>query len=71
MAQTVQKQERVVVSVEDLDQGICDVTFEARIMNCYGTYDRIVAKKLVTSFQYLYCDLLDRGDFTTIFDVQE
>ena len=38
------------MSVEDLDQGIRDVAFEARIMNCYGTYDRIVAKKLDTSF---------------------
>ena len=66
MAQIVQKKKRVVVSVEDLDQGIRDVAFEARIMNCYGTYDRIVAKKLDTSFQYLYCDLFDRGGFTTM-----
>lgn len=66
MAEIVQKQERVVVSVDDLDQGIRDVAFEAKVVNRYGTYDRVVANKLQTSYQYLYCDLLDRGGFTTI-----
>ncbi len=62
----VQKGRRVV-SVDDLDYGVQDVAFEDKILNWYGTYDRI-AKKLIDdpSYAYFYCDFLDTTSLTTI-----
>jgi hypothetical protein len=33
------KEVKVVVAVDDLDFGIKDVTFEAKVFNKYGTFD--------------------------------
>jgi hypothetical protein len=67
MATNVPKQDRVLVSVEELDQKIRDVAFEGRIMNRYGTFD-LIAKGAMKNpnYSYLYCDLLDRDGYTTI-----
>ncbi len=61
----VQKR-RQIISV-DLDCGVWDVAFEGKIMNQYGTYDRI-AKKLINdlAYTYLYCELLDATSLTKI-----
>jgi len=43
------------------------VAFESKVVNQYGTYNRI-AKKLIDdpSYTYLYCELLDVASLTTI-----
>jgi hypothetical protein len=33
------KEDRVIFAVDDLDFGIRDVTFEAKVFNKYGTFD--------------------------------
>jgi hypothetical protein len=67
MATNVPKQERVLVSVEELDKKVRDVAFEGRIMNRYGAFDLIVKGAMKNpNYSYLYCDLLDRDCYTTI-----
>ncbi len=58
---------RCIVNVDDQDCGVQDVAFEGKVLNRYGTYDRI-AKKLIDdpSYTYLYCELLGVIGLTTI-----
>jgi hypothetical protein len=49
-----------------LDFGIKNVAFEAKMFNRYGTFDRIVNKSMESSYAYLHYDLLDMATLTTI-----
>jgi len=40
------KEVRVVVVVDDLDFGIRDVTFEAKVFNKYGTFNCIANRSM-------------------------
>ncbi len=61
------KEARLVIAVEDLDFGIKDVAFEAKMFNRYGTFDQIANRSMEDpSYAYLHYDLLDKTTFTTI-----
>jgi hypothetical protein len=61
------KEIKLVVVVDDLDFRIKDVTFEAKVLNRYGTFDRIANRSMEDpSYAYLHCDLLDRAALTII-----
>jgi len=50
-----------------LDFGIKNVAFEAKMFDRYGTFDRIVNKSMEnSSYAYLHYDLLDMATLTTI-----
>jgi hypothetical protein len=53
--------------VDDLDFKIRDVTFEAKVLNRYGTFDQI-ANMSMEDLRYacLHCDLLNKGALTII-----
>jgi hypothetical protein len=61
------KDARLIVAVDDLDFGIRDVTFEAKVLNRYGTFDGIAKRSMENpSYAYLHCDLFDKATLTTI-----
>jgi hypothetical protein len=61
------KEVRLIVAVDDLDFRIRDVTFQANVLNRYGTFDQIANKSMEDpSYAYLHCDLLDMATLTTI-----
>jgi hypothetical protein len=61
------KKARIIVAVDDLDFGIKDVTFEAKVFNRYGTFDQIANRNMEDpSSAYLHYDLLNMATLTTI-----
>jgi hypothetical protein len=61
------KEATLVVVMDDLDFGIRNVTFEAKVLNRYGTFDQIVNRSMEDlGYAYLHCDLLDKVALTTI-----
>jgi hypothetical protein len=61
MAIVPMKEARLVVTVDDLDFGIRNVAFEAKVFNRYGTFDRIANRNMEDQgYAYLHCGLLDR-----------
>jgi len=61
------KEARLVV-VNDLDFGIKDVAFQAKVFNKYGIFDQIAKKSMGDpSYTYLHCDLLDNVALTIVF----
>jgi hypothetical protein len=53
--------------VDDLDFGIRDVAFDAKVFNRYGTFDQIVDRIMEgQGYAYFHCDLLDRVALTII-----
>ncbi len=61
------KEVRLVVAIDDLDFGIRDVVFEAKVLNRHGTFDQIRNKSVKNSvYAYLHCDLLNMVALTTI-----
>jgi hypothetical protein len=59
--------DRRVTSVDDLDMGFHDVTFEGLVPNWYGIFGHITQKTMDDlGYVYLYCELLDRVGLTTI-----
>jgi hypothetical protein len=61
------KEAILVVVVDDLDLRIRDVAFEAKVLNRYGTFDRIANKIMEDpSYTNLHCDLLDIVALTKI-----
>jgi len=61
------KEVRLVIVVDDLDFRIRNVAFEAKVLNWYGTFDRIINRNMEDpSYPYLYCDLLNKAILTTI-----
>jgi hypothetical protein len=59
------KESRLVVAMDDLDFGIKDVAFEAKVHNKYGTFDQI-ANRSMEGYAYLHRDLLDEAILTTV-----
>jgi hypothetical protein len=58
---------KLVVAMDDLNFGIKDVAFEAKVFSRYDTFDQIANKGMEDpSNAYLHCDLLDRASLTTI-----
>jgi hypothetical protein len=67
MAIVLMKEVRLVVTMDDLDFRIKDVAFEAKVINRYGTFDRIVNMSMEhPCYAYLHCFLLDKATLTTI-----
>jgi len=61
------KEIKLVVAVDDLDFGIRDVAFEAKVFNRYGTFDCNANNSMEDlSYAYLHCDLLNRVALTMI-----
>jgi hypothetical protein len=53
--------------MDDLDFGVRNVVFEAKVFNRYNTFDKITNISMEDlGYAYLHCDLLDRAILTTI-----
>jgi hypothetical protein len=53
--------------MDELDFGIKDVTFEAKVFNKYGTFDWIINRSMEDlGYAYFHYDFLDRATLTTI-----
>ncbi len=67
MVVILMKEARSIVGVDDLDFGIRDVAFEAKVFNRYGTFDQIANRNMEDpGYAYFHCDLLDRVVLTII-----
>jgi hypothetical protein len=67
MVVILMKEARLVIAMNDLDFGIRDVAFEAKVLNRYGTFDQIANKNMKDlSYAYLHCDLLNKKPLTII-----
>jgi len=54
------KEVKLVVAMGDLDFKIKNVAFKVKVLNMYGTFDRIANKSMEDlSYPYSHCDLLD------------
>ncbi len=61
------KEGRLIVVMDDLDFGIKDVSFEAKMFNRYATFDRIINRNMEDlGYAYLHYDLLDMATLTII-----
>jgi hypothetical protein len=61
------KEARLVITLDDLDFGIKDFTFEAKVFNRYGTFDQILNKSMKDlGYAYLHYDLLNMVTLTII-----
>jgi hypothetical protein len=61
------KEAILIIVVDDLDFGIKDVTFEAKVFNRYQTSDRITNNNMEDpNYAYLHCDLLNKVALTII-----
>jgi hypothetical protein len=61
------KEVQLVVVIDDLDFGIKDVVFEAKVLNRHDTFDRIANRSMKDPiYAYLHCDLLNMVALTTI-----
>ncbi len=67
MATIQVKKDKLVVAMDDLDFGIKDVAFEAKVFNKYNTFDQITNRNMEDSnYAYFHCDLLNRATLTII-----
>jgi hypothetical protein len=67
MVVVIVKEVKVVIMVDDLDFRIKDVEFEAKVLNRYGTFNRITNRNMEdTCYAYLHCDLLDMITLTIL-----
>jgi hypothetical protein len=58
---------RLVVVVNDLDFGIKDLAFQAKVFSMYGIFDQIANKSMGDpSYAYLHCDFLDKVALTIV-----
>ncbi len=58
---------RLVLVVNDLDFGIKNVAFQAKVFKKYGIFDQIANKSMGDpSYAYLHCDLLDKVALTIV-----
>jgi hypothetical protein len=61
------KEARLIVAMDDMDFGIRDVAFEAKMFNRYGTFDQIRNRSMEDpNYAYLHCDLLNKVTLTII-----
>jgi hypothetical protein len=57
------KEAKLVVVVDDLDFGIKDVAFEAKMFNRYGTFDQIANRSMEDlGYAYLHYDFFGQGN---------
>jgi hypothetical protein len=57
----------LVVVVDNLDFGIRDVAFEAKVFSRYGTFHQIANRSMEDpSYAHLHYDLLNKATLTTI-----
>ncbi|KAG0571959.1 hypothetical protein KC19_VG056600 [Ceratodon purpureus] len=56
------ERKRMVVSVEEIMEGLRDVAFEGKVLNRSRNY----YSTKVIEFKYLHCDLVDSEGFTTV-----
>jgi hypothetical protein len=57
----------LVLVVNDLDFGIKNVAFQAKVFKKYGIFDQIANKSMGDpSYAYLHCDLLDKVALTIV-----
>jgi hypothetical protein len=67
MAIVLVKEARLVVAMDELDFGIRDVTFEAKVFNKYGNFDPITNRSMEDlGYAYFHYDFLDMATLTTI-----
>jgi len=67
MVVVIVKETKIVVVVNDLDFGIRDVTFEAKVFHGSSTFDQIANMSMENpSYAYFHWDLLDMVALTTI-----
>jgi hypothetical protein len=53
--------------MDDLDFGIKNVAFEAKVFNRYGSFNKITNISMEDlGYAYSHCDLLDKAIITTI-----
>ncbi len=53
--------------MDDLDFGVRNVTFEAKVFNRYGTFNRIANRSMEDlCYAYLHCDVLNMVALTII-----
>jgi hypothetical protein len=63
----VVKEARLVVVMNDLNFGIKDLAFQAKVFNKYGIFDRIPNVSMGDpNYVYLRCDLLDKVALTIV-----
>ncbi len=61
------KEAGLVIAVDDLDFGIRNVAFEAKVFNRYGIFDQIANRNMEDQgYAYLHFDLLDKVALTII-----
>ncbi len=61
------KKAKLVITLDDLDFGIKDLTFEVKVFNRYGTFDQIVNRSMKDlGYAYLHYDLLNGATLTII-----
>jgi hypothetical protein len=61
------KEVKLIVAVDDLNFGIRDVAFWAKMFNRYGTFYRITNRSMEDpNYVYLHCDLLNKVALTII-----
>jgi hypothetical protein len=57
----------LIVAMDNLDFGIINVAFEAKVFNRYGTFNKITSISMEDlGYAYLHCDFLDIAILTTI-----
>jgi hypothetical protein len=67
MAIALMKEAGLIIAMDDLDFGIRDVAFEAKVLNRYGTFDQIANRNMkIPSYAYLHLGLLDKVALTII-----
>jgi hypothetical protein len=53
--------------MDDLDFGVRNVVFEAKVFNQYATFDQTANRSMEDlNYAHLHCDLLDKVALTTI-----
>jgi hypothetical protein len=53
--------------MDDLDFGVRNVVFEAKVFNKYATFDQTANRSMEDlNYAHLHCDLLDKVALTTI-----
>jgi hypothetical protein len=51
------KEARLIVTMDDLDFRIRDITFDSNVFNMYGTFDQIANMSMENPcYAYLHCD---------------
>jgi hypothetical protein len=61
------KEAKLIVALDDLNFGIRDFAFDAKVFKWYGTFDQIVNRSMEDpGYAYLHYDLLNKATLTII-----